>query len=544
MSAVAACMSRTGGSPHPLSPAGPRMLVSRGAQARCNDETWGSVNIRDYALVLRKRWRLIALCALLALTAALLATLAAAPKYRASAQLFVSTTSSAEGNVSGLNQGGQFAQQRVKSYADIVDSPPVTEAVIRELGLSVSPRELSDAIEASAPLDTVLINVDVLSADPAQAQRIANGVAQQFTLVASELETPEGQQASPVKVSVVRTAELPDAPVSPRPKLNIALGLLVGLAIGVGAAVLRETLDTSLNGAEEIQQALDLPTLGLIAFDPDAEKRPLIVHVDPQSARAEAFRQLRTNLQFVDVDRKPRSIVVTSSVPSEGKSTTTCNLAIALTQAGLRVILVEADLRRPRLAGYLGIEGAVGLTDALVGRADLDDLLQAWGDGNLQVLASGPTPPNPSELLGSEQMGELLRDLESRCDLVLLDAPPLLPVTDAAVLTAHASGAIVVIRSGRTTREQATRAVEILRGVDAHVYGAVINMVPTKGPGADKYGYYGYGYASTAPVVDLPPRRTRTRAPAERDGDGVARTVTESPTQTVLPGSAPFADRR
>jgi succinoglycan biosynthesis transport protein ExoP len=506
------------------------------------------VDIRDYALVLRKRWRLIVLCALLALAASLLATLAATPIYQASAQLFVSTSTGSDSNVSGLNQGGQFAQQRVKSYADIVDSPAVTEAVVEELELGVSPRVLAESIEATAPLDTVLINVDVTDPDPRQAQRIANSVAEQFTTVASVLETPTGESSSPVKVSVVRTADLPEAPVSPRTKLNIALGLLVGLAVGVGAAVLRETLDTSIKGVEEVQKLLELPTLGLIAFDADTEKRPLIVHVDPQSTRAEAFRQLRTNLQFVDVDRKPRSIVVTSSVPQEGKSTTTCNLAIALTQAGLRVILVEADLRRPRLASYLGLEGAVGLTDALVGRADLDDLLQHWGEGgNLQVLASGPTPPNPSELLGSEQMGELLAELEGRCDLVLLDAPPLLPVTDAAVLAAHASGAIMILRSGHTTREQAMRSVEILRGVDAHVYGVVINMVPTKGPGAHKYGYYGYGYASTAPVTDLPPRRVRTRPnddPVDSSLVGARRVASgQTGAQNVLPAATPL-DRR
>lgn len=157
---------------------------------------------------------------------------------------------------------------------------------------------------------------------------------------------------------------------------------------------------------------------------------------------------------------------------------------------------MEADLRRPRLGEYLGLEGAIGLTDALVGRAELDDLLQPWGDGQLRVLTSGPTPPNPSELLGSQQMADLLRELEAQADLVILDAPPLLPVTDAAVLAAQASGAMVVVRSGQTTREQASRAVEILRGVDAHVYGVVLNMVPTKGPGAYRYGYYGYGYAA------------------------------------------------
>ena len=488
------------------------------------------MDIRDYALVLRKRWRLIALCTLLAVAASLAATLVATPMYQASAQLFVSTAT--EGNIAGLQQGGQFAQQRVKSYADIVDSESVTDAVVRELGLDISGRRLAEQIEASAPLDTVLINVDVTDADPARAQAIANAVAERFSVVAPELETPEGEDGSPVKVSVVRTADLPEAPVSPRPKLNLALGLLVGLAVGVGAAVLRETLDTSIKGAEDVQSSLDLPTLGMIAYDPGAAKRPLIVHVDPQSTRSEAFRQLRTNLQFVDIDHKPRSIVVTSSVPQEGKSTTTCNLALALTQAGLKVILVEADLRRPRLAEYLGLEGAVGLTDALVGRAALDDLLQPWGDGRLQVLATGPTPPNPSELLGSQQMGELLRELESRADLVLLDAPPLLPVTDAAVLTAHASGAIVVVRSGQTTREQAARAVEILRAVDAHLYGVVLNMVPTKGPGAYKYGYYGYGYAATGPVdttTALPPGGQRPVAPPDEPAPVAA-------SSTVLPG--------
>jgi succinoglycan biosynthesis transport protein ExoP len=474
------------------------------------------VDLRDYLRILRLRWRLITLCTVLAVAAAVGATLATTPVYMASAQLFVSTATTAEGSISGLQQGGQFAQQRVKSYADIVDSPPVTEPVSDQLGLMLDAQALANKIEASAPLDTVLINVDVTDESPELARDIANAVAQRFTVVASELETPEGAQASPVKVSVVRAADLPEAPVSPRAKLNIALGLLVGLAVGVGAAVLRETLDTSIKGVEAVQETLGLPTLGVITYDADTVKRPLIVQVDPQSTRAEAFRQLRTNLQFVDIDHQPKSIVVTSSVPQEGKSTTTCNLAIALTQAGVRVILVEADLRRPRLAEYLGMEGAVGLTDALIGRAPLEDLLQPWGDGTMRVLPSGPTPPNPSELLGSQQMGDLLRELEEQADLVLLDAPPLLPVTDAAVLATQVSGSILVVRSGHTTRDQAARSVEILRGVDAHLYGVVLNMAPTKGPEAYKYGYYGE-YRATAPA-GAPPTGPSRRRVASRSG--------------------------
>ena len=464
------------------------------------------MELRDYLRVLRARWRLILLCTLLAVGAAAAATYATTPVYQAEAQLFVSTTQVESANAGSLQQGGQFAQQRVRSYADIVDSPLVLEDVVDELGLSISARQLAERIEASAPLDTVLINVTASDPDAALAQAIANATAARFSEVAAELETPEGSTASPVMVTVVRPADLPEAPASPRPTLNLALGLLVGLAVGVGAALLRDALDTSVKTVATVQEELGLSPLGIIGYDADAQRRPLIVHAEPGSTRAEAFRQLRTNLRFIDVDRPPRSIVVTSAGPAEGKSTTTANLAIALSQAGERVLLVEGDLRRPRIAQYLGLEGAIGLTDVLVGRAGLEDVLQPWGDGSLRVLASGPTPPNPSELLGSHQMEELLKRLEDEASLVLIDAPPLLPVTDGAVLARQASGAVLVIRAGKTTKDSARRALETLQSVDAHVYGAVLTMVPIKGPDAYRYGYYGYGYTSQRPAAQ-PARR-------------------------------------
>lgn len=459
------------------------------------------MSVDRYYAAVRQHWLVILITVLVSTACAAAAVQTAQPVYRAEAQLFVSA-STADGQLSGLNQGGQFAQQRVKSYADIINSPGVTSFVIAELGLATTSHALAGHITASAPLDTVLINVDVEDASPARAQRIANAVAARFTTVVTTLETTAGRGDSPVKVSVVRPADLPGSPVSPHKRLGLAVGVLVGLLIGVGVAVLRETLDTTVKDSQVLQAVLHLPTLGVITFDADSEKRPLVVQADPRSGRAEAFRQLRTNLQFLDVDRPPRSLLLTSSVPDEGKSTTACNLAITLTQAGLRVILVEGDLRRPRVAQYLGIEGAVGLTDVLVGRADLEDVLQPWGDGRLKVLTSGPTPPNPSELLGSGQMQAVLRQLEDRADLVLVDAPPLLPVTDAAVLGAITSGAILVVRASATRREHAARALEILRGVDAVVYGAVLNMAPAKGRDAYTYGYgYGDGDASGKHVV-------------------------------------------
>ncbi|MBD3782268.1 MAG: CpsD/CapB family tyrosine-protein kinase, partial [Micrococcales bacterium] len=224
--------------------------------------------------------------------------------------------------------------------------------------------------------------------------------------------------------------------------------------------------------------------------DPDTVRRPLIVEVDPRSPRAEAFRSLRTNLRFVDAANHPRTIVVTSSIAGEGKSTLTANLALTMAQAGSRVCLVEADLRRPKVLDYMGLEGAVGLTDALIDRADVFDVIQPYGGTNLWVLGAGRIPPNPSELLGSSAMRTLLQNLSSRFDYVVVDAPPTLPVTDAVVLSKLTDGAIVVLGSGLVDRDQVAQTLDSLGSVDGRVLGVVLNRVPVRELGG--YGRYAY----------------------------------------------------
>jgi succinoglycan biosynthesis transport protein ExoP len=222
------------------------------------------------------------------------------------------------------------------------------------------------------------------------------------------------------------------------------------------------------------------------------------VQVSPQSPRAEAFRQLRTNLQFVEVTDNGRTFVVTSSVPGEGKSTTSANLAITLAEAGSKVLLIDGDLRRPKVAEYMGIEGAVGLTDHLIGHAELDDVVQPWGGGNLEVLPAGQVPPNPSELLGSKAMIKLLADLDKKYDTVIIDAPPLLPVTDAAILAKLVSGgAIMVIGSDKITKNQLGAAITNLDTVGGRLVGIIMNLLPAKG--ANAYGYYSY-YGAPEPT--------------------------------------------
>jgi succinoglycan biosynthesis transport protein ExoP len=449
------------------------------------------VDLRDYVRILRKRWPIIVAVFVIGGAAAAAIAFRATPIYAAHTQLFVTTPSGGD-NTTGLQQGNTFTQERVKSYAAIMSSPKVLDPVIAKLGLPGSDTELAQRVSASAPLDTVLINVTVTGTDPQAAARIANAVGASFSTVVASLEEPASGGASPIKVTTVKQAGVPSVPVSPNKKLDIALGLLIGLAVGVGIAVLRDTLDTSVKTTADLAAVTKSAFLGGIVFDPEVPKRPLITHADPQSRRAESFRHLRTNLQFLDITNDAKSFVITSSVGGEGKSTTCANLAVALAATGSRVALVEGDLRRPKVADYLGLERAVGLTTVLIGQATITDVMQSWGNGQLHVLPAGRVPPNPSELLGSPAMQAVIRQLEASYDYVLIDAPPLLPVTDATVLSRIAGGAIVVVGSGKIRREQLRRSLETLAAVDAPVHGLILNFLPTKGP--DAYSYYAYGY--------------------------------------------------
>ncbi|MCR2824247.1 polysaccharide biosynthesis tyrosine autokinase [Microbacterium sp. zg.Y909] len=448
------------------------------------------MELSDYIRILRKNWVIILVATLLGLSAAAAYSLTRTPVYESSSTVFVSTQTS--GSVAELQQGSNFTQARINTYVGLVKTPVVMNPVIAELELGTTAEALAGSVSASAALNSTLITVTVENTDPVLAAEIANALAASLSSAVPALEPSGESGVSAVQLSRVRDAQPALSPSSPNVPLNLALGTLVGLALGLGLAVLRTVLDTRVRNTRDVEQVTKAPMLGAIAFDPKAKERPLIVHADPLSPRAESFRALRTNLQFLDMGGRA-SFVITSSVPSEGKSTTTINLAIALADAGKRVALIDADLRKPKVAEYLGIEGGAGLTDVLIGRARVGDVMLPWGGRSLYVLPAGKIPPNPSELLGSTQMQQLLEVLERDFDVVLCDAPPLLPVTDAAILARATSGAILAIAAGRTSRHQLSGAVEALQTVGAKVAGVVLSMVPTRGPDS-YYGGYGYGY--------------------------------------------------
>ncbi|MFI6598991.1 polysaccharide biosynthesis tyrosine autokinase [Nonomuraea sp. NPDC050536] len=442
-----------------------------------------------YIRLARRNLLLILLSLALALSAAYVVTVNTPKKYEATISLLVSAQNN-KGSTATAYQAVLLSQERVKSYANLLTSRRVLEQLVG----SADVRNLQDQIRAEAVPETVLLRATVTDTDPARARRLADALGTTFTRLIDELERPAPGAAATVRVTVVDRAELPTVPVSPKPVLNFALAVLLSLLVSAGTIILRDRLDTTIKSSDTMQKISNSPTLGIISFERDARKHPLIVRAEGGSARAEAFRSLRTNLQFIGVDQQPKSLVVTSSLPGEGKSSTASNLAIALTQAGWRVILVDADLRRPRIPEYLGIEGGVGLTDVLIGRAELGAVMQRWGRDSLSVLPSGPVPPNPSELLGSHQMRLLLKRLTADFDMVIIDAPPLLPVTDAAALAAVCDGALLVARYGKSRREHLARAVDLLASVNARLLGTVLNFAPVRGGDGYGYGYTAYGY--------------------------------------------------
>lgn len=450
------------------------------------------MELREYLRIVHRGWLIIVLATLAGIGAAATYSLLQSPQYEAGTRVYVSTDSAS--TVAELGQGTSYTQQIVASFVEVTTTPRVLQPVIDELGLEQTPSELAEVISVSTQADTVLMQITASDEDPALAAEIANSVTESLIGVVGEITPGSANEASPVSVEILQEAVAPESPVSPRVPLNLALGFLVGLGIGVGIAVLREVLDTRIRGEHDISAVTEAPVLGGIVYDAEAQKRPLVVQVDPKSPRAESFRTLRTNLQFLEVGESTRSFVFTSSIQGEGKSTTVANTAITMQEAGQRVLVIDADLRRPRIADYFGLEGAVGLTNVLIGKVDLADVVQYWGAHDLAVLPAGDIPPNPSELLGSPSMDALLRFVEDQFDVVLIDAPPLLPVTDAAVLATRATGAIVVVAAGKTDRHQLKGAITSLENVGAKLFGVIPTMLPTKGPDAYGYGRYGHAY--------------------------------------------------
>ncbi|MGI8794247.1 MAG: polysaccharide biosynthesis tyrosine autokinase [Acidimicrobiales bacterium] len=517
------------------------------------------LDLRDYLVVLRRqKWWIAAITGVVVLVALGLA-LQQTPVYKASAEILLrarATDTLFNPQTGGYNDPNRRLQTEIAVLQSSAVVKEAEKALGYEASVSASPRSNADIVVVSAT-----------STDPSQAADVANayatayvefrkqeqvqdladtitGLQNQIDLLQEQINVidaaaPRGtdptndperqrlvnqqaafrQQIDQFTVSkelqtggatVQTEAEAPTSPISPKPKRTGALALAVGLMLGVGVAFLREYLDDSVKEKDDLERNLaGVTVIGLIPAIRDWKdhKRPMIVsQTDPKSPAAEAYRSIRTSIQFLGLDRPMDVLQVTSPSSSEGKTTTLANLAVTLAESGKRVVVVDCDLRRPRIHACFGLPNDVGFTNVLLGEIELADAAQRVpGDLDLFLLASGPLPPNPSEMLSSNRTAEVIESLRGFADVVLLDSPPMLPVTDAAVLSHRVDGMIVVATAGKTTGKSLIRTRELLAQVEAPVIGAVLNGVRS-----DSEGYaYHYAYAY---VQELPRRRAAKQA--------------------------------
>ena len=432
--------------------------------------------------VLVKRWKLIILLPILAAAiSAIISLFIITPQYEASTTMMVIRPAD---RAQIMVQDIQLNRQLVATYREIIHSRRVMEATIARQVLPLNVGELRNKVEVEAVRDTELFIVRVQDPDPVLARDIANEVARAFMEQITMIMQVEN-------VSVVDTAVTPTSPVSPRVMLNIAVALVVGMMAAFGLAFLYEYLDRTIKDPDQAKQLLDIPVVGLVPKVEDQEQ--LFSTANPRAPASEAMRSIRTNIQFAGIDKPLTTLLVTGANPACGKSTITANLGVTLAQTGARVLIVDADLRKPTQHKLFNLWMEPGLTNlVLEPETSLKNVVQNSGYENLYVISSGTIPPYPAEMISSKRMKTVLEQLKDKFDYLVFDSPPVVAVTDAALLSGLSDGTLLVLDHGRVTREEALGAVEQLRQVQAKLVGIVLNNVPHQRSYYNGYQYY-YG---------------------------------------------------
>ncbi|WP_323793249.1 polysaccharide biosynthesis tyrosine autokinase [Nocardioides sp.] len=448
---------------------------------------------RRLGRALRRNAILVLLCVVVALAAAYVVTERQTPQYASTVRVVVSALPDDSTEVSEV-----ITEERATTYREVargeILATRVTDRLLNDPDYRsterLEPATLLEQVEADVVPGSAVLALRVTDVDPSIAQLIAQAYAEELIALATDLESGLGVASEDDVFTVIDLASFDDQPVSPEPVRTLLLGGGAGLLLGLLLASLREALGTRLRDADEVAALVGAPVLASIAFERGTSRRSLVTDLDHHSPRVEGFRVLRTGVQFADLDSAHKIIAVSSSVPEEGKSTTAVNLALTLQRAGVRTLLVDGDLRRPQVAGTFDIDGSAGVTTVLLGKVELDDAIWTHPTTGLAVLPSGVVPPNPAELLQTQAMAQLLDRVRAAYEVVVVDCAPLNPVTDAALVAARADGVLLVVRHGRTTRDQVRIAVTRLEQVGARTIGVVLNGVPTSRRDSAAYGGY------------------------------------------------------
>lgn len=470
--------------------------------------------------VLLRAWWILALAGVLGGALAFAYSSTIAPVYQSTASTWFSMRSGTSG--SDINQGSAYTQNQMLSFAQLAMSARVLDEVREDLELDdMTNSQIRNMTSVTIPQNTVILDITAASTRPPFAAELANSIAQNLATVVDEIAPKDEAGTTTIVAEVIEPAIPAVFQSSPNKQRDAALGAFAGVLLAALALAIWALLDTRVRSEEVLRRLTDLPVLGAIPQRKDKSRRPIVVS-EPNGTSAEAYRRLRTSLRFAAVEHDIAAIAVTSSIPGEGKTSTAVNLALTYAEAGHRVLLVDADLRRPMVADTLGVENAVGLTTMLVGAVDFEEARLPWGETSFWVLPAGEVPPNPAELLASARMSELLRELRAECDIMIVDTAPLLSVSDAAIIAQYVDTTIVVADVTKIRLAQLSRSLAALQRGRAQVAGILFSRVK-RSRGDDYNYYYNASVGKRRRLALSAMRRDRSRGGAE----AAERTVAE-----------------
>lgn len=433
------------------------------------------MTIREYLQSLRRHWLVIVLLTLVGGGAGFLYAQAQTEMYSATSSVVVIP---ARGDsTSELVQGANYVQNLVQTYIVVATSPQVLEPVIDDLGLDTTPQALAGTMTVDSPLNTAVLDIRVLNADPALARDIANATADELANAVSDLSPQNADNQPAVRLATISSALLPASPVLPNTRLLTIIGAIGGLVLGVAYALLRRLFATRITSNADIADLTETPVLGDIVESSGGRSVPATIRTDPTGSVAESMRSFVAGLRFANVDGNTRVLLVTSSESGEGKSSVSVATALIMAEQGSSVVLIDADLRRSSVGELTQLESAVGLTTVLLGDVNLDTAIQSWASTGVDILTSGVLPPNPGQLLTSQRVGEIVSTLRDRYDYVIIDSPPMLAVSDPRWLAPVADGVVVLARARRTKRDRLVRTLAALTSTRTTVLGIVLNGV-------------------------------------------------------------------
>lgn len=454
------------------------------------------ITFADIVVIIRKHIATAAICFAVIVGVAGAYAFLAAPQYSATAQVIATYNAAQDGgnsdDITQQNTGGTYVSNQIKSYPTLATTETVLKPVISQLGLDVSVKDLSNQLTVSNPSNTAFVNITATAGDAKQSATIANAVADSLRTIVEHDLYAKGA-AAPIKLTVVQRAATPQEPSAPNKKLCIAAGVVLGLIVGIIAALLKDLLRTKVEEASDVRGIVHASALGSVPKNEVLEgTRPAII-VEPNGSLAEEYRRIRTNIKFLEVNKTPghgQLLVISSTSPSEGKTTTAVNAAAVLAENGAKVLLIDADLRHPSVAHHLGIEGNVGLAHVLSGQMTPVDVVQNYWKPNLHILPAGKRPANASLLLNSDMMKMLVDQALLQYDYVIIDTAPLTVSNDAIVFGSWTSGIILVTARGLCRKKDLEEVADSLRTAKVPVLGFIFNFANPKKSHNEAYYYY------------------------------------------------------